>query len=101
MSADRTHWFVKAMDGDLNLVEALNTPAVVLQEIQVLSLMEFPVSGDLNDRFRAKEAVAPGGAGVGTSESIERGNKSLGHVEEKPPAVAAAEGDETKHSNGK
>jgi len=54
------------------------------------------VDGDVHLEISLSVGGAPGGAGVGTSESTERGNKSLGHVEEKPSAVAAAEGDEIK-----
>ncbi len=44
---------------------------------------------------------APDGAGVGASESTERGQTPTSSEKEMPPAVAPAEGDETKNQNGK
>jgi len=51
--------------------------------------------------FSLSVGGAPDGAGAGTSESTEGDQTPVVPEIKMPSAVAAAEGDETKHSNGK
>lgn len=86
---------------DTVLLESLNNTLLDIRKFLVRNVDGGPVVSNMSHEVSLSVDGAPDGAGVGASESTERGQTPTSSEKEMPSAVAPAEGGETKIQNGK